>query len=234
MHFICELWIRCVDGHEMIVQSDPDWQVHVSPIQKSGIYVGETYDARLEITEYVAGEWKPVIITPQPSSRLTERINPPLTIHERLKPEQLIRNEIGELILDFGQEITGWVEFRVNCEIGTEITLSFCEILQHNRFCSDTLRNALAECTYVSNGLETVWRPHFTFFGFRFVRVRGLPDLNPDDFTACAIYSDIEQTGWIETSDPRLNRLFSNTLWSQKDNFLDIPTDCPQRDERLG
>jgi alpha-L-rhamnosidase len=106
--------------------------------------------------------------------------------------------------------------------------------MQEGKFYRDNLRTAKAEHIFVTGEKSVIARPHFTFFGFRFVKIEGIEDIRLEDFTACAVYSDIDRTGWIETSDPRLNRLVENTLWSQKDNFLDIPTDCPQRDERMG
>jgi alpha-L-rhamnosidase len=193
MEFIAEPRIRLSDGAEQVIGSGPDWHGHSAPVRASGIYDGEEYNAAKEISGWscpslVYGPergWLPVITTGRTTTELTERVNPPLTIHERLKPKRY-------------------------------------------------LRTAKAEYSYITGDRPAIARPRFTFFGFRFVKVEGIEDKRLEDFTACAIYYDIERIGWIETSDPRLNRLVENTLWSQKDNFLGIPTDCPQRDKRMG
>jgi alpha-L-rhamnosidase len=228
MQLICEVQVRCGDA-EVVIGTDGGWLGRAGPIKWSGIYEGESYDWRREVAGWAepgcdpAG-WVSVEVTGRTIADLVERVNPPLTVHERLKPARVIRNKAGEVILDFGQEITGWVELRVRA--AAKVKLEHVELVVGNRFCTDTLRGAPAKVQFIAAG-ATVWRPHFTYFGFRYVRVSGLAKVNPDDFTACAIYSDIDRVGWIEASDPRLNRIFENTLWSQKDNFLDIPTDCP-------
>lgn len=253
MELICELRIRLIDSRELIVNSGPDWEGRPSPIKASSIYDGEEYHAALAVPGWscppdeagaacgiVAGgiatdAWRPALLTGRSSVGLRARINPPIIVHERLSPERIITTDIGEQVLDFGQEITGWVSFRLGEHTpGGVIRLSYGEIMQDGRFYRDNLRTAKAEHIYVGDGKEARVRPHFTFFGFRYVKVEGVPNIDAADFIAEAIYSDIERTGWIETSNSAVNRLVSNILWGQKDNFLDIPTDCPQRDERMG
>jgi alpha-L-rhamnosidase len=240
MELICELRIRLRDGGELIVNSGPDWEGRPSPIKASSIYDGEEYHAAGAVPGWSCPPdgsrgWLPAIPTGRGVVDLRARVNPPLLIHERLAPERIITTGIGEQVLDFGQEITGWVSFRVGeNKPGAVVKLSYSEIMQDGRFYRDNLRSARAEHIYVGDGKEALVRPHFTFFGFRYVKVEGIPRIAAADFTAHAVYSDIEQTGWIETSNPAVNRLVSNILWGQKDNFLDIPTDCPQRDERMG
>jgi alpha-L-rhamnosidase len=246
MELICELRVRLSDGRELSVNSGADWEGRPSPVRASSIYDGEEYHAAAAIPRWSCppeGEantgkdegWRPAALTRRGVSDLRERINPPLVIHERLAPERIIITDTGEQILDFGQGITGWVSFRLGeHKPGTVIRLSYSEIMQEGRFYRDNLRSAKAEHSYVGDGKAALVRPHFTFFGFRYVKVEGIPDIKAEDFTANAIYSDIEQTGWIETANAEVNRLVSNILWGQKDNFLDIPTDCPQRDERMG
>jgi alpha-L-rhamnosidase len=248
MELICELRIRLSDGRELVINSGTDWEGRPSPVKASSIYDGEEYHAAEAIPRWSGSpegdaggsagdeaDWLPAVLSDRGVSNLRERINPPLRIHEQLKPEKLITTDSGEQVLDFGQEITGWVSFRLReNKPGAAVRLSYSEIMQGGRFYRDNLRTARAEHIYIGDGKEALVRPHFTFFGFRYVKVEGIPDIDTADFTANAIYSDIEQTGWIETSDPNINRLISNILWSQKDNFLDIPTDCPQRDERMG
>jgi alpha-L-rhamnosidase len=232
MEFICELRIKLKDGTELKINSDGSWKGRSSPVKTSSIYDGEEYNALEEISEK---DWIPVKITNRTTLDMKERINPPLLIHERLKPVEIITTSAGETVLDFGQEITGWVSFLVkNLKPGATVKLSYSEIMQDGLFYRDNLRSAKAEYVYMSNGGDAFVRPHFTFFGFRYVKVEGIDHIEADDFTANALYSDIERCGWIETANPEVNRLIENILWSQKDNFLDIPTDCPQRDERMG
>lgn len=242
MQFICEIRIRYSDGREQTLGSGTEWQGRASPVQAGGIYDGEVYSALDEVPRWSSPGcstegWLPAKLTGRDTADLIARINPPLVIHERLKPQKFIRTNIGEWVIDFGQEITGWVEVELKNDV-PGIKLSYSEIMQEGRFYRDNLRTAKAEFVYTAAGAArdgTVQiRPHFTFFGFRYVKIEGLDNPETANFTACALYSDIEQTGWIETSNPDINRLMLNSMWSQKDNFLDIPTDCPQRDERMG
>ena len=161
----------------------------------------------------------------------------PVRARERFKPVRFIRTPKDELVLDFGQEITGWVEFSADVPTDRRVILDFGEILQGGCFYRDNLRTAQARFTYISDGTPKKGiRPHFTYFGFRYVRVTGmkLTEAEAADFTAVSLYSDLEETGDIRTGSKEVNRLILNTKWSEKDNFLDIPTDCPQRDERAG
>ena len=131
--------------------------------------------------------------------------------------------------------MTGWLRFRTSAPSGTRIRLQFGEVLQEGNFFRDNLRTAKAEYIYIADGTDAVVEPYFTFFGFRYVKVSGwVGEINVDDFTGCVVYSQMDTTGEIETSSEKVNQLFKNAMWGQKGNFLDIPTDCPQRDERLG
>ncbi|MGB4660691.1 MAG: family 78 glycoside hydrolase catalytic domain, partial [Mobilitalea sp.] len=164
-----------------------------------------------------------------------DRLSLPVLIKETLKPIELIHTPAGELVLDMGQNMVGWLRIRIHQPKGTKIKISHGEILQEDNFYRDNLREAKAEYIYISDGTERVIEPHFTYFGFRYAKLEGFQEpINLEDFTGCVVYSDLELTGNIETSDPLVNRLFLNALWGQKGNFLDVPTDCPQRDERMG
>lgn len=158
----------------------------------------------------------------------------PVKIMERIRPVELIHTPAGEQVLDFGQEMTGWVEFACKEPAGAEVFLQHGEILQNGCFYNDNLRSAKAEYHYISDGTPRTVRPHFTFYGFRHVKVQGMETVDLNDFTGCVLYSQMERTGNIETSNTKVNRLFQNAVWGQKGNFIDTPTDCPQRDERLG
>ena len=232
---ICELRITLEDGREVIVGSDPAWQAQPSPVIESDIYDGEAYDARLEKTVSLSGGAFGVVPIDIDTTRLEARRSLPVCINEEIKPVALIHTPAGETVLDLGQNITGWVRFRTSAPAGTRIRLQYGEVLQGGNFFRDNLRTARAEYSYIADGTDAVVEPYFTFYGFRYVKISGwVGELSIDDFTGCVVYSRIDVTGEIETSNEKVNQLFKNALWGQKCNFLDIPTDCPQRDERLG
>lgn len=239
MSFLCEIRITDRNGNVTVIGTDETWKSAASPIISGNIYDGEVYDASMEqkgwsTSEFDDSNWNGVQLSDEGYERLVARCNPPIHIVEERSPVEVITTPKGEIVLDFGQNITGWVKFHVEQEAGQEVKLSYGEILQDGCFYRDNLRTAKAEYTYISDGNEEEMRPKFTFYGFRYVKVEGIETVNPEDFVACVVTSDLEQTGWIETSNPDVNQLFSNAYWAQKDNFLDIPTDCPQRDERMG
>ncbi len=168
------------------------------------------------------------------TNKLSPRYSLPLTAHEALKPAQVIHTPAGETVLDFGQELTGAFTFCCHEPKGAKVRLQFGEILQKDVFYNENLRTAKQEYTYISDGVARRVRPYFTFYGYRYMKVEGITDLEQADFRAVVLHSSMERTGNIETSDARVNRLFLNALWGQKGNFVDVPTDCPQRDERMG
>ncbi len=232
---ICELHITLENGNELIVATDPAWKAQPSPVVASDIFDGETYDARIDRVvpspDSTSGV-KPIAID---TTRLEARRSLPVRIQEEIKPVAMIRTPAGETVLDMGQNMTGWVRFRTSAPSGACIHLQFGEVLQNGNFFRDNLRTAKAEYFYIADGSDAVVEPYFTFFGFRYVKITGWEgDISLDDFTGCVIYSQMDITGEIETSNQKVNQLIKNALWSQKCNFLDIPTDCPQRDERLG
>lgn len=230
-YLIAEIHLEGNDGADQVIITDESWQAKKSPIRFSNIYDGEIYDARLEnINDDVGVTLK----EPNNCGKLTERYSLPIVKKECLKPVELLYTSNKEWILDFGQNLTGWVVFDCHLPKGEKITLAACEILQNGCFYHDNMRTAKTEYTYISNGKKAHVRPHFTFYGFRYMKVEINQEIRKNDFVAYHIRSDINQTGFIETGNKKLNQLFFNALWSQKDNFLDIPTDCPQRDERLG
>jgi len=232
---IGELHITLEDGSEVVVATDSSWRAQPAPVVASDIFDGETYDAR--IGKAVPSPETTFAVRPieLDKSRLEARRSLPVCINEAIKPVALIHTPAGETVLDMGQNMTGWVRFRTNAPEGTPIHLQFGETLQDGSFFRDNLRTAKAEYTYIADGTEAVVQPYFTFFGFRYVKLSGWAGaLDLDDFTGCAVYSQMDLTGEIETSNEKVNQLLRNALWSQKGNFLDIPTDCPQRDERLG
>lgn len=237
MQAICEVRVLLKDGTEQVIPTDLTWKSYPSPVTFSNIYDGEHYDARREIPGWSApccqGEAGGVVPGTEGTERLIARLGPKIVKKASFSPT-VLQTKKGETVLDFGQNMTGWVEFNADEPAGTEIVLTYGEALQDGCFYRDNLRSAKAEYRYISNGRPAHVRPHFTFYGFRYVKVEGVSQARAEDFTAWHIRSDIDPTGSIETADPRVNQLFHNAMWGQFDNFLDIPTDCPQRDERLG
>jgi alpha-L-rhamnosidase len=153
----------------------------------------------------------------------------------RIKPVEIITTPAGETVLDMGQNMVGWLEFRNNAPKGTEIHLQFGEVLQQGNFYRDNLRTALCEYRYISDGNGKNVRPAFTFYGFRYVKLTAWHQpVKAEDFTGLVLYSEMRETGKITTGNSKVNKLFENTLWGQRGNYLDVPTDCPQRDERMG
>lgn len=237
MQAICEVRVLLKDGTEQVIPTDLTWKSYPSPVTFSNIYDGEHYDVRREIPGWSApccqGEAGGVVPGTEGTERLIARLGPKIVKKASFSPT-VLQTKKGETVLDFGQNMTGWVEFNADEPAGTEIVLTYGEVLQDGCFYRDNLRSAKAEYRYISNGRPAHVRPHFTFYGFRYVKVEGVSQARAEDFTAWHIRSDIDPTGSIETADPRVNQLFHNAMWGQFDNFLDIPTDCPQRDERLG
>ena len=225
-----ELYIWYEDGSFEKINTDPTWKARKSHIVYSGIYPGEIYDAELDCSEVIDTEKIDL-----DKSKLCPRIDPQIVVNEEIRPVQLLHTPAGETVLDMGQNMVGWLKFRCDAPKGSSILFQFGEILQDGNFYNKNLRTAKAEFTYISDGTERVVRQHFTFYGYRFVKITGwagVPDLN--DFRGLVIHSKMEEIGDIETSDPLVNKLISNARWGMKGNFLDVPTDCPQRDERYG
>lgn len=228
---IAELVISYSDGTEERIKTDESWKVRKSRILFSDIYDGELFDASFENTDIFNTE-----ILNITKDTLIFQEGEIICEHERIKPVNMIVSAKGERIIDFGQNLTGYVELRINAESGTEIEFSHAEVLDADgNFYTENYRSAEAKLRYVCRDGEQIYKPHFTFFGFRYIRLDKYPEkIELDNFTVIAVYSDIKRTGYMKCSNQKINRLFENTLWSQKSNFLDIPTDCPQRDERMG
>jgi alpha-L-rhamnosidase len=237
-----QMVVKYADGTQETVVSDASWKTSKSHILYSEIYNGEIQDARLEQKGYSSAsfnddKWTSVVLKDFPIHYITSAINEPVRKHETLKPVKVLTSPKGETILDFGQNLAGWVVVKIQGTSGNKIKLSHLEMLDKSGVpYFENLRTAKAQATYTlsGNGIET-FEPHFTTFGFRYVKVEGITGkIDPNNFIAVALYSDIKKTGSFETSNASINQLQSNIQWSQKGNFLDIPTDCPQRDERLG
>jgi alpha-L-rhamnosidase len=238
--FLCELVVKFTDGSTETICSDENWKATPSYILESNIYDGEFQDANKFINSWSCvstndSNWTGVRLIDISFSLLEARRSIPVRIKEALKPIKVIHTPKGEIVLDMGQNMVGWVTFKTNAPKGSLIQLQYGEEMQEECFYRENLRSAKAEFKYISNGEPSKVQPHFTFYGFRYIKVDGwFGEVRTEDFTGCVVYSDLEMMGSIETSNPMVNRLFLNALWGQKGNFLDVPTDCPQRDERMG
>lgn len=230
MQLLAEIRIDMPDGSEIVIGTDTEWLCAASPVLESSIYDGEIYDARLEnAPASVNAE-----IADAPKGPLSARLSPPLRKVRTVQAKELLHTPAGEQVIDFGQLMTGWVEFDCDLPEGAKIFLEHGELLQHDNFYRDNLRTALEHYTYISKGGPAHVRPHFTFYGFRFVKVTGMENVDISKFVGHVIHSDLGDTGHIETSNAKVNQLISNAYWGQIGNFVDVPTDCPQRDERMG
>ena len=230
---IGELHLEFLDGSRETVLTDESWIVQPGDTTYSDIYDGEGVDRTL----FSAGRPAyPAIPVDMSGKQLTDRYSMPLRVMEQLPVKEVILTPAGETVLDFGQNFAGFVSFHVkNFTPGTVITLEHGEVLQQGNFYHDNYRTARTLITYVSDGTEEWYTPTFTYMGFRYVKVSGWPGpVDPKDFVGKVVYSAMERTGFLSTGHQKVNRLISNALWGLKSNFLDMPTDCPQRDERLG
>ena len=225
---IAELHILYQDGSEQIIGTDESWTVSRSNIIFSGIYDGEQRDDTLEPLPT-----EQAVLCEEVFPPLQDRLSIPILEKESFEAK-VLHTPKEELVLDIGQNMAGMFTLRVKEPRGTKIHLQFGEVLQDGNFYRENLRTAKAEYIYISDGEEHVLRPVFTFYGYRYVKVEGITDFKPEDFRAYAIYSDIAMRGRVTTGHGKVNQLISNTLWGMKSNFVGNPTDCPQRDERMG
>ena len=223
---LAEIHVQYEDGTEDVFGTDERWEVGHSPVTFDGIYDGETVDMRIvpwdEVCQAVPGQLDLNLLTP--------RISPKLRIQQTLSSMPV---EGCPGVFDMQQNMVGWVSFWCDAPKDTIVTLHFAELMRDGKLYRENLRTAACTFTYISDGIPRQVQPHFTFFGFRYVEFDGWQP-EADKIEGCVIHSDMEQTGRLITSEPRLNRLIDNILWSQRGNFLDVPTDCPQRDERMG
>ncbi len=223
------------------VLSDDFRVTREGPLLADSIYDGEVYDARRELTGwcepgYEDGTWAPAERVPVDLGRLVPRTFEPIRVVENLAPVAITTSPSGRTVVDVGQNISGWVRLRVEGPRGTTITLRHAEVLEHGEPAYAPLRSARATDSYTlrGGGVEE-WEPRFTYHGFRYVEVEGWPgELAASDLTARVVHSDMPRLGHFTSSSDLLNRFHSNVVWSMRDNFVGLPTDCPQRDERLG
>ena len=232
-----ELGIEMADGSKETVSTDASWQASQSCIRSNSIYDGEVRD------DTFVPEQKVSCTLAEKEYHIVPPMCPPIRAKLELKPE-LIQSPKGETILDFKQNMAGIVRFRNHLPKGWTIHLTFGEILIDGCFCNSNYNSAVGGFTYTSDGTEKDVEPLFTYFGFRYAKVElsapegemnaSAPCVDAADFTGVVLYTDLKETMHVQTSDPKINQLLRNSLWGQRSNFLDVPTDCPQRSERLG
>ena len=232
--FTAQITLTFKDGSSQILSTDESWKVSDGPVRFSEIYDGEIYDATKTPTLD-----QTVTVFTGPTDTLIPQQGEEVHEQERLAVKNSFVTPKGEIVLDFGQNLTGYVELTVDAKAGDCVDLSFAEVMDKDgNFYTENYRGAKAQYHYIcKDGVQT-WHPELTFYGFRYIRVNAFPGgadaAKAENFTAIAVHSEMKRTGFLSSSNPLLNQLFSNIIWGQKGNFLDVPTDCPQRDERLG
>ncbi|MFJ3673483.1 family 78 glycoside hydrolase catalytic domain [Streptomyces sp. NPDC090106] len=233
--------ITLLDGTVRRIPLAGNWRWTTSPITAVGLYEGETYDARLLPANWSrpghdTSGWEPTqaLATEDFPAALEAPPGPPVVVTERLRPVSVTTLPDGRVRLDFGQNIAGTLRIRVTASEGHRIRLHHAEVLEEGRLGVRPLRSATSVDTFIGDGKPQEWSPRFTVHGFRYAELENWPSGADIDVEALVVHSDMPRTGWFSASDPRLERLHSNVVWSMRDNFVDLPTDCPQRDERLG
>ena len=240
---IAQLEIAHDDGTTTVIATDATWFAAPGPILTSGLYEGETFDARLDDPAWSTptpgrpADWTPVAVHRRDPATLVAPQGPAVRRTQEVGPVGVTRTEDGRYLLDFGQNLVGRLRLTVDGAEGTTITLRHAEVLEQGELATRPLREAHAVDVYVlaGDGPRT-WQPRFTLHGFRYAEITGWPgdDLPEGAVTALVHHTDMRRTGWFACSDPLVNRLHENVVWSMRGNFVDIPTDCPARDERLG
>jgi alpha-L-rhamnosidase len=239
---LLQIKIVYTDGTESLVTSNENWKSSTGAVRYAEIYNGCVIDTRKDQQGWASAgfddkSWQGVKVQDYPKDRLVATYNEPVKKHETFNALKLITTPRGEKVIDFGQNLVGWVKVNLKGHAGDTIKISHAEVLDKaGNFYTENLRAANAQNTCILKGGEAqTFEPMFTWQGFRYIKVEGVKgELNLNDFTAITIYSDMKPTGSFSCSNPMLNQLQHNIQWGQKGNFLDVPTDCPQRDERLG
>ncbi|WP_426592647.1 family 78 glycoside hydrolase catalytic domain [Cellulomonas sp. McL0617] len=236
-----ELVLTYTDGHRQVIVTGANWVGAPSAILQDDLYDGQSIDTRLlqPADAHLADGslWGPVREVEFDAGMLEPYIGPPVRRQEDVAATSVTRTADGQLLLDFGQNLVGWLRIKVQGSLGDELTVHHAEVLEDGDLSLRPLRSARAEDRYVLSGYEDLLEPTFTFHGFRYARLTGWPGTEDDALTsvrAVVVGSELRRTGYFECSDPDLNRLHENVVWGMRGNFLDVPSDCPQRDERMG
>ncbi|KAL2852111.1 bacterial alpha-L-rhamnosidase-domain-containing protein [Aspergillus pseudoustus] len=252
---LAQLEIFDPQGQVLRVDTDGSWKCHASPLIRSEIYDGERYDMRQDLGRNWASDpnyddsgWESVVTLPFPTAQLVVPRAPPVRVTQRVHPQQILTTPSGRLVLDFGQNLVGKLHVRsISVLRNAAVSFIHAEVLENGELGIRPLRDAKCTDTIISSGESLInWEPKFTFHGFRYVQIDGWDPRDEsgadgkspipwqDNITALVMHTDFTQTGWFECSHESVNQLHRNTQWSMRGNFLSIPTDCPQRDERLG
>ena len=238
--FLGQLDIEFEDGHVQTVASDTSWQSGPSATTFNDLYDGQTIDARRNQPSWAepgfdAGTWTGVRTLAFDADRLAEPVGPPVVRAGVVRPVNFFTSPSGRTLVDFGQNLVGWLRFTVQGEAGQAVTMRHAEVLEDGELGTRPLRTAKATDTLILSGGEDFFEPTKTFHGFRYAEITGWPgELTADSLEAVVVHSDLERTGTFECSNELVNQLHRNIVWGLRGNFLDLPTDCPQRDERLG
>ncbi|WP_024820776.1 alpha-L-rhamnosidase [Arthrobacter sp. 31Y] len=238
--FFGQLDIEYPDGFVQTLSTDSSWQSGPSAILANDLYNGQTIDAKLTADTWTkpgfdTNSWAGVHALEFDAARLAEPISPPVVRNEVLKPVDIFTSPSGKTLVDFGQNLVGWLRFTVHGQRGETISVRHAEVLEDGELGVRPLRTAEATDRLILSGEPDFFEPTFTFHGFRYAEVSGWPgELTADAVEAVVVHSALERTGTFECSNPLVNQLHRNIVWGLKGNFLDLPTDCPQRNERLG
>lgn len=234
------LEIQFEDGHIQTIGTDESWRSSTGEVLADDLYNGETIDARLADTAWLRpgfddSGWDAVRVVEFDEGRLVERTSPPIIRQSERAVERIWTSPSGRTLIDFGQNLVGFLRVRVSGPAGTEIVIRHAEVLEQGELGTRPLRRAEATDRFILSGGDDVFEPTLTFHGFRYAEVTGWPrELDPAALTAVVVATDIRPTGTFACSNSELNQLHSNVRWGMRGNFLSVPTDCPQRDERLG
>jgi len=241
---LAQLELTAPDGSVTLIPLEKEWRWSEGPIISAGLYEGEEFDARespigWSRPGFDASGWHPVTVLPRSgfAAALEAPTGPPVRVTDRLAPQRVERRPNGRIRLDFGQNIAGKLEIKVRAPRGHRVLLHHAEELENDELAVRTLRTAASIDTYVCRGEEETetWTPRFTLHGFRYAELENWPgEFDSTSVTALVVHSDLKRTGWFDSSNALLNKLHDNVVWSMRGNFVDLPTDCPQRDERLG
>jgi alpha-L-rhamnosidase len=237
---IAQLEITYADGHTQVHGTDETWTSGPSDVTANDLYDGQTIDARRRNDSWMRpgptpDGWRGVERLPFDTGRLTPYIGPPVRRQEIRRPVEIWTSPSGQVLVDFGQNLVGWLRVHVRGEPGRQVTVRYAEVLEHGELGTRPLRSAQVTDRFVLSGDEDVFEPTKTFHGFRYAGFEGWPGaLTADQVEAVVVHSELRRTGTFACSEPLLDQLHRNVVWSLRGNVLDIPTDCPQRDERLG
>jgi alpha-L-rhamnosidase len=229
---LAQLEVTTADGAVHVLGTDTSWTARESGVRADDLYDGQRTDLRPR----TGGRSDAVEVVDGDLARLVAPDGPPVRITQTLPAVAVFSSPSGATLVDFGQNLVGWVRLRVRDQApGQEVVIRHAEVLEHGELGVRPLRTAKASDSYLlAGGPLEVLEPNLTFHGFRYAEIRGLAEVRAEDLEAVVVGSDLRRTGWFASSNPVLDRFHENVVWGMRGNFLDVPTDCPQRDERLG